>query len=158
MYLIHMAFFCCFSVDFCIKFNFLTKTFNKRNIMSFFDESLQGMDPTVLATSIEQMKQDVLDDVADELYTADEAEFIKAAIENLSEEIKGLKSFDNLKMKQKARIIAFMSFIYDILEDGGDFDDEDFDDEDLEDEDEDDEDDKKGANGKKAKKIETFPE
>lgn len=121
--------------------------------MSFFDESLQGMDPDVLRSSIEQMKQDVLQDVNEDLYTKDEAEFIQAAIENLEDEIKGLKSFDNLKMKQKARIISFMSFIYDILEDGGDFD-EDYD-EDDEDEDEGEDEDE---HQKKGKKIETFPE
>ncbi|MBA2726745.1 MAG: hypothetical protein H0U49_01040 [Parachlamydiaceae bacterium] len=123
--------------------------------MSFFDESLQGMDPTILRDSIEQMKQDVLQDVKDELYSEDEAEFIQAAIENLAEEIKGLTTFDNLKMKQKARIIAFMSFIYDILEEGTDFD-EDFDED--EDEDEGDEGSTDDRTKKNAKKIESFPE
>ncbi len=125
--------------------------------MSFFDESLQGMDPTILRDSIEQMKQDVLQDVKDELYSEDEAEFIQAAIENLAEEIKGLTTFDNLKMKQKARIIAFMSFIYDILEEGTDFD-EDFDEDEDEDEDEGDEGSTDDRTKKNAKKIESFPE
>jgi len=129
--------------------------------MSFFDESLQGMDPAILRDSIEQMKQDVLQDVKDELYSKDEAEFIQAAIENLADEIKGLTTFDNLKIKQKARIISFMSFIYDILEEGTDFD-EDFGDDDFEDEDEDEDDDEGGSaddrNKKKTKKIESFPE
>jgi hypothetical protein len=122
--------------------------------MSFFDESLQGMDPSILRESIEQMKQDVLQDVKDELYSEDEAEFIQAAIDNLSEEIKGLTTFDNLKIKQKARVIAFMSFIYDIMEEGTDFDDDDYDDEDEDEDDDGDTDD----STKKAKKIESFPE
>ncbi len=127
--------------------------------MSFFDESLQGMDPSVLRDSIEQMREDVRQDVKDELYTEDEAEFIQAAIENLADEIKGLTTFDNLKMKQKARIISFMSFIYDILEEDTDFDEFDEGDDEFEDEDEDeDEDENEDDEKKKAKKIETFRE
>lgn len=124
--------------------------------MSFFDESLQGMDPEALRASILQMKEDVKLDVSDELYTEEEAEFIGAAIDNLAEEIKGVKSFDTLKIKQKARIIAFMSFIYDILEDSGDFEDDDFFDEDFEEEDEEEETPKPSS--KKTKKIESFPD
>ena len=124
--------------------------------MSFFDESLQGMNPEALRESISQMKQDVEQDVKDDLYTAEEAEFIQAAIDNLAEEIKGVTSFETLQIKQKARIIAFMSFIYDILEEGGDFEDDDelFDDEDFDDEDEDD----SKPKDTNSKKIQSFQE
>lgn len=128
--------------------------------MSFFDESLQGMDPQILRSSIEQMKGVVQQEVEDEFYSKEEGDFILAAIENLTEELKGLTNFDSVALKQKARIVAFMSFIYDVLEQDEDFDDGDFDDDEDEDEDEDfdGEEDKAQASKKGGKKIESFPE
>ena len=116
--------------------------------MSFFDESLQGMDPKIAREHFANEAR-CRADVKDELYTEEEAEFINAAIDNLAEEIKDVKSFDKIKMNQKARIIAFMSFIYDILEEGSDFDDEFLDEDFEEEEEEEDEDDE--PKGKKNK-------
>jgi Ran GTPase-activating protein (RanGAP) involved in mRNA processing and transport len=135
--------------------------------MSFFDDSLQGINPGALRLSIEQMRADVKQEVADEFYSKEEGEFIQAAIDNLSDELNGVTSFEKLKIKEKARIIAFMSFIYDVLEQDDEFEDDDFDDLDDEDgDDEEDDDDDGEDNGtgdstkpskKNNKKVESFP-
>ncbi len=132
--------------------------------MSIFDDSLEGVDPKELCASILQMKENLTSDIEDGVFTSKDAEFINAAIDNLYEEIKGLKSFDKISTKQKARIVAFMSFVYDVFDEGDDFEDMFDDEESYGDDDDDDEDDDEGDDEdddvpiqKKKKKIESFP-
>lgn len=73
----------------------------------------------------------------DDGYNPD-TDLLKATIDNIEEELVGVKDFNKTDIRKQARIAAFMTFIANILEEG--LDDEDFDDEDddldFEDEDE----------------------